>query len=74
MKRVLITVTENTPDEVYARICRGFEESEGKELSFEKAVDNSLLGGFTAEIDGEIFDMSVSAQLREMRKKIGVEL
>lgn len=74
MKRVLITVAENTPDEVYDRICRGFEERENEELYFERAVDNSLLGGFTAEIDGEIFDMSVSAQLREMRKKIGGEL
>lgn len=71
MKRVIVTVAENTSAEVYDRICRGFSECRGEELCFEKKVNPELLGGFTAEIDGEIFDMSISSRLREMRKKIG---
>ena len=57
-------------DATYARICRGFREKLGDDLKFEKVTDNSIIGGFIADEDGEIYDLSISSQLKEMQKKI----
>ena len=31
---------------------------------------NGIIGGFIADADGEIYDLSISSQLKEMQKKI----
>ena len=69
MKTVVITAAENMSDATYARICRGFREKLGDDLKFEKVTDNGIIGGFIAA-DGEIYDLSISSQLKEMQKKI----
>ena len=66
MKTVVITAAENMSDATYARICRGFREKLGDDVKFERVTDN----GFIADADGEIYDLSISSQLKEMQKKI----
>ncbi len=69
-EKVVITAAENMSDATYARICRGFREKLGDDLKFERVTDNSIIGGFIADADGEIYDLSISSQLKEMQKKI----
>ena len=56
-------------DKTYERICKGFAEKLG-EISFEKVTDDKIIGGFIAEIDGEVFDMSLASQIAKMQKQI----
>ena len=70
MKTVVITAAENMSDATYARICRGFLEKLGDDVKFERVTDNGIIGGFIADADGEIYDLSISSQLKEMQKKI----
>ena len=70
MKTVVITAAENRSGATYARICRGFREKLGDDVKFERVTDNGIIGGFIADADGEIYDLSISSQLKEMQKKI----
>lgn len=69
MKTVIITTADNMSDETFERICGGFREKLG-EVSFKRVIDNGIIGGFIADIDGEIYDLSISSQLKEMQKQI----
>ena len=69
MKTVVITVASNMSDKTYDRICKGFAEILG-EVSFERIVDDRIIGGFIAEIEGEVFDMSIASQIAKMQKQI----
>lgn len=69
MKTAVITVASNMSDKTYDRICRGFAEKMG-EVSFEKVTDDKIIGGFIAEIDGEVFDLSIASQIAKMQKQI----
>lgn len=69
MKTAVITVASNMSDKTYDRICSGFSEKIG-ELCFEKVVDDKIIGGFIAEIDGRVFDMSIASQIAKMQKQI----
>ncbi|MBQ2285738.1 MAG: F0F1 ATP synthase subunit delta [Acutalibacteraceae bacterium] len=70
MKTVIITAAENMSDETYNRICSGFKEKLGEDAEFKRITDNGIIGGFIAEVDGEIYDLSISSQLKKMQKEI----
>ncbi len=69
MKTATITVASNMSDKTYKRICDGFTEKLG-ELTFEKVTDDRIIGGFIADIDGEVFDLSIASQIEKMQKQI----
>ncbi len=69
MKTAVITVASNMSDKTYERICRGFAEKLG-ELTFERVTDDKIIGGFIADIDGEVFDLSIASQIEKMQKQI----
>ena len=69
MKTAIITVASNMSDKTYDRICKGFAEKLG-EVSFKKITGDRIIGGFIAEIDGEVFDMSIASQIAKMQKQI----
>lgn len=69
MKTATITVASNMSDKTYKRICGGFTEKLG-ELTFEKVTDDRIIGGFIADIDGEVFDLSIASQIEKMQKQI----
>ncbi|MGN0492534.1 MAG: F0F1 ATP synthase subunit delta [Acutalibacteraceae bacterium] len=69
MKTAIITAASNMSDKTYERICRGFTEKLG-ELSFERVTDDRIIGGFIADIDGEVFDLSIASQIEKMQKQI----
>lgn len=69
MKTIEITVASNMSDATYSRICSGFRKKYG-ECKFERIVDDRIIGGFSADVDGEVFDLSISSQLEKMKKQI----
>lgn len=70
MKTVVIKTAENMSDATYARVCRGFREMLGEDFNFKRVCDNGIVGGFIAEADGKVYDLSISSQLKEMKREI----
>ena len=66
MQTVIITTAGNMSQKTYTSLCDGFREKLG-EVNFVQKTDPSLIGGFIANIGGEIYDMSLSAQLSKMK-------
>ena len=69
MQKVILTTAENMSPKTYAALCDGLCKKLG-EVTFVHKTDPSLIGGFVANIEGQIYDMSVSAQLSEMKRCI----
>ena len=69
MQTVIITTAGNMSEETYAFLCDGFRRRLG-EVSFVHKTDPTLIGGFIANIGGQIYDMSLSAQLSKMKSSI----
>ena len=56
MKTVIITAADNMSDATYKLICEGFKKKLGYEAEYKRITDNSIIGGFVADVDGEIYD------------------
>lgn len=69
MKNIVITVASNMSDTTYDRICGGFFEKYG-ECKFTRITDDNIIGGFTADVEGVVYDLSISSQLEKMKKQI----
>lgn len=69
MKKAVITVTKNTTDKCFKSICDGFLSKYGQ-CEFKRLNCDGIIGGFVADIDGEIVDASVKTQLERMRKHL----
>lgn len=66
MKTATIICASNVSDDAYAYICARFAECFGAE-DFVRETDDGLLGGFVAQFDGKVYDMSLRTQLRALR-------
>ncbi len=71
MKNLILTVTPDTTDEVFDGICKGFNQKYGCELSVTRVNDEKIIGGFIADIEGEVFDTSVKTRLDTLAQHIG---
>ncbi len=71
MKKGIITVTPETTDEVFGIICDGFKKKYGEELECIRKDDQSIIGGFIADFDGEVFDTSIKTKLSGLSRHIG---
>lgn len=69
MQKVILTTAENMSSETFEALCEGLRTKLG-EVTFVRKTDPSLIGGFVANVGGRIYDMSVSAQLSEMKRCI----
>ncbi|MDR2753986.1 MAG: F0F1 ATP synthase subunit alpha [Oscillospiraceae bacterium] len=54
--------------ELLAAVQKQFGDFLGKEICFDVTVDPTLVGGYVALIDGKIYDMSVAAHLKQIRR------
>ena len=70
MKKAIITAADNMSDETYGILCRGVADRFGADITFERVCDNSIIGGFVLNVDGEVFDLSVATQLGRLEKHI----
>lgn len=69
MRTVTITAASNMSDATYKSICARFSERLG-ECEFIHITDDGIIGGFIADVDGEIYDLSLASQLKEMHREI----
>ena len=69
LKNVTLT-TAYPSDGLEERIKADIERRTGCPVVIETDTDPSLIGGFVANVGGQIYDMSVSAQLSEMKRCI----
>lgn len=70
MRRCIITVASNMSEETYSYLVEKTKRQFGFDMSIGKAVDNSIIGGFILNVDGQIFDLSVKTQLDEMKRHL----
>lgn len=70
MKNIIITTAKNMSDHTYEYICDGFKRKFGEDVRFRQIIDDGIIGGFIANVNGEIFDLSIASQLKRMEKHI----
>ena len=70
MRKCIITVASNMTEETYLYLVDKIKRQFGFDLVVGKAVDDSIIGGFIINIDGQVFDLSVKTQLDEMKRHL----
>ena len=63
-----LTVPSKASEATIDYIRSSFDELFGRHIDFKLIKKDSIIGGFIAEIDGEIYDAAVSSRLAELRK------
>ena len=51
------------------RIRSGFSRMLGRDIKFKVVRDDSLIGGFSAFINGKIYDASILARIDDMQRR-----
>ena len=67
-RQSVLYVPKNMGDEAINYIVNSFNELMGTRVDFRIVRKSSIIGGFSAEIEGEIFDMSMGSRLSELKK------
>lgn len=67
---IIVKVPSNTEQEFFDYISDKFKDKYGKETIINMETDDSIIGGFIAEIDGTVYDTSVRSKLDEIKKAI----
>ncbi len=57
-------------DEDIERIRSGFSKMLGRDIRFKVVRDESLIGGFSAFINGKIYDASILARINDMQRQL----
>ncbi len=70
MKNVVITVSESMSEKTYATLLDGIKTKFGEDIKVTKRVDTSLIGGFVLNVDGVVYDNSISSQLNLINKEM----
>ena len=70
MRKCIITVASNMTEETYNYLVDKVKRQFGFDLVVGKAVDDSIIGGFILNIDGQVFDLSIKTQLDEMKRHL----
>ena len=70
MNKVIITTAGNMTDETYHFICDGLRHKLNEEFEFVHETDDNLLGGFIININGKVYDRSISSQLEKLQEYI----
>ena len=68
MLKAVLMVTSPYDDKVVKLIEERFTEMTGDKIIFEIRADDSLIGGFKAFINGQIYDASVASRIAGMNK------
>lgn len=70
MRKAVITVADNMSENTYNLLRDGVTEKFGNDIVFEKVIDNSVIGGFSLNIGGIVYDNTLSTQLKRLKKHI----
>lgn len=66
-----VTTASALTDDLKEQLRRQFEESTGKKVELNAAVDAGLIGGMVARIGGTIYDGSIEHQLNLIQQRLG---
>ena len=66
MERPILIIAPDQEESLIESIRSGFERKLNKTLDFEIIEDEKITGGFTAVIDGKVYDASFSSRLNEL--------
>ncbi len=67
--RITITTAAHMSDNTFAMICDAFRTRLG-EATFDRVIDDGIIGGFIADVDGKIYDVSMASQLKKLKNEI----
>lgn len=70
MRKAVIRIADNMSSDTYKLLCNGLTAKFGSDIEFEKITDNSVIGGFVLNLDGMVYDSSVSAQINRLKKHL----
>ena len=75
MRKARVVTASVLGDAARQTLIQRFEKLLGDEkLEFEFEIDESLIGGFKAFVDGKLYDMSVLTRLQSAQRQIGDQL
>ena len=60
-------------DETFRYLCERTKQKFGADVCFRRVTDGSVLGGFILELDGTVYDLSLSTQLETMKTRMVYE-
>lgn len=66
----VLMVPFEPPKDYVERISQALSDLIGRKVTLEVVVDPSLIGGAKAEVEGVVYDGSIMAQLRQLRKTL----
>lgn len=70
MRKAIITTAGNMSKETFDYICSIVEKKFNEKFEFVRKEDSMLIGGFTLNIEDEIFDLSVKTQLDKFKEHV----
>ncbi|MBQ7922628.1 MAG: F0F1 ATP synthase subunit delta [Clostridia bacterium] len=68
MSRAILQVAPGTSEETVAGICASFRDLLQQEVVFTVKEKPELIGGFIAEVDGKVYDNSLSGKMQALKK------
>lgn len=68
MSRAILQVAPGTSEETVAKICASFHDLLKQEVVFTVKEKPELIGGFIAEVDGKVYDNSLSGKMQALKK------
>lgn len=71
--KALLKIAGAFSEEDIARVCTGFEQRLGCAIDFDIERDEQLIGGFTAYIDGQLYDGSLSGRMAALQDKLQIQ-
>ena len=71
MQEVLLKIAPPYDAAEVERIRQGFEKLLGQPVTLRVEEDRALIGGFTAYVEGKVYDASMRAKLTAFRQSLG---
>ncbi len=66
--RAMLQVAPGTSGETVEKICASFRALLDQEIEFSVKEKADLIGGFIAEVDGKVYDNSLSGKMQALKK------
>ncbi|MBQ6421317.1 MAG: F0F1 ATP synthase subunit delta [Clostridia bacterium] len=70
MKKCVITTGETMSEETFRLLTERMRKRYGDDLWFERKYDPDIIGGFFLDFDGQIYDYTLSTQLRRLKEQL----
>ena len=69
MRTCVITAASNMSEDTFRYLAERVKARFGDDLFVTRVTDESVIGGFSMELDGTVYDMTVRTQLEKLREE-----